>query len=122
MIRRLAEGLSRLRAVFRQRALDRDFDEELATHVDLLAERYERRGLSPTEARRQAILRIGGVRPIRDLHREARGLLWLESILQAFSHAGRSWRHAPTVAVLAAAALRDLHGCQRRALEAASVP
>jgi putative ABC transport system permease protein len=105
MMRRLVEGMSRLRALVRQRAMDRDFDEELAAHIDLLAERNERRGLSPIEARRQAILQIGGVRPTRDLHREARGLPRLESILQAFSHAGRSWRHAPTVAVLAAAAL-----------------
>jgi putative ABC transport system permease protein len=105
MIRRLAEGLSRLRALWRQRALDRDFDEELAGHLDLLRERFERRGLSPTEARRQAILQLGGVRPTQELHREARGLLWLERLLQALSHAARSCRQAPTVAVLAAAAL-----------------
>jgi putative ABC transport system permease protein len=105
MMRRLAEGMSRLRTLFRQRSLDRDFDEELATHIELLAERYARRGLSPIEARRQAILKIGGVRPTQDLHREARGLPSLESILQALSHAGRSWRNAPMVAVLAAAAL-----------------
>jgi putative ABC transport system permease protein len=105
MMRRLAEGMSRIRALLRRRALDRDFDEELSTHIELLAERYARRGLSPLEARRQAILQLGGVMPTRDLHREARGLPRLESILQAFSHAWRSWRHAPTLAVLAAAAL-----------------
>ena len=105
MMRRLAEGMSRLRALFRRRALDRDFDEELATHIDMLAERYERSGLSHMEARRRALLRIGGVTPTRDLHREARGLPRFEGILQAFSQAGRRWRHAPTVAVLTASAL-----------------
>jgi hypothetical protein len=40
MMQRLAEGLSRLVALFRRRALDRHFDEELATHIDLLTERY----------------------------------------------------------------------------------
>jgi len=105
MMRRIQETLSRLVALFRQRALDRDFEEELAAHIDLLTEQNERRGLSREEARRQAMLRIGGVRAVKELHRQARGLPRLETLGHAFSHAWRSWRHARPVALLAATAL-----------------
>lgn len=66
---------------------------------------YQRRGLSQDEARRQAILRMGGLRATRELHREARGLPRVETVVQASSQAWRSWRSAKAVAVLAATAL-----------------
>ena len=44
MIRDFLEALSRLVAVFRRRKLDQDFDDEFATHIDLLTEQNEHRG------------------------------------------------------------------------------
>lgn len=42
----------RLLEFFRLRRLDREFDEELASHVALLTEETIRRGMSPEEAHR----------------------------------------------------------------------
>ena len=89
MIRHIQEVLSRMVAICRRRTLDRDFEEEFATHIDLLTERNERRGLPRAEARRQAILQMGGVNPTEDLHREARGLRPVERFLDTLQGFGR---------------------------------
>ena len=46
---------SRSWAVVRKDRLDRDFDEELATHLELLVDEGRGRGLSHTDARREAL-------------------------------------------------------------------
>ncbi len=53
--------LAHITAFFRKRELDRDLDQELALHLDLATEDNIRRGLSPEEARRDALIRFGGV-------------------------------------------------------------
>jgi predicted permease len=94
MMRSILETFSRLVAAFRRRRLDRDFDEEFAAHVDLLAEQKEREGLPRDEARRQAILQMGGVNATKDLHREARGLPPVERLSEAVRTVGRDLIHA----------------------------
>jgi predicted permease len=94
MRRDLVEALSRLVAVFRRRTLDRDFDDEFAAHIDLLTARNERHGMSSDEARRQAILQMGGLNATRDLHREARGLPRLDRLLESVGGFGRDLMHA----------------------------
>jgi putative ABC transport system permease protein len=105
MIRRLHEALARLVAVVRRSSLDRDFDDELAAHLDLLTERNQRRGLSRDEARRQAILQVGGLNAARTLHRETRGMPRIERLIHAWRQAWRSVLSAKAPALLAAAAL-----------------
>jgi predicted permease len=105
MMQAIQEAVSRLRAVFRRDRLDQDFNDELATHLALLTEQNRRRGLPEAEARRQAIVKMGGVTQTQNLHREARGLPRIEHALHAWIHAWRSWQHAKGVALMAAAAL-----------------
>lgn len=81
MIGRLRETLARLTAVMRRRSLDAEFDEEVAAHIDLIADTFEQRGLPRSEARRRAILQMGGLNPTRDVHRDARGLPAFERAL-----------------------------------------
>ena len=90
MIRGFQEVWSRLVAVFRSRSLDEDFDEELAAHVNLLTDRNQRRGLSHQEARRQAILQVGGLNATRNLHRDTRGMPRAERVMHAWRQAWRS--------------------------------
>jgi hypothetical protein len=66
--------VARITAFFRKRDLDRDLDQELAVHLELATEDNIRRGLSPEEARRDALIRFGGVEAAREHHRDARGL------------------------------------------------
>src|SRR5262245_3877512 len=94
MIRGVQEVFSRAFTVLRRRKLDRDFDEEFATHIDLLTEQNERRGLPRHEARRQAILQVGGLNATRELHREERGLPRFERYLTALQSVGRDLAHA----------------------------
>ena len=112
MIRDIREALSRLAAVLRRGPLDREFDDEFTAHLDLLTARNEGRGLARDEARRQAILQMGGLNATRDLHREARGLPRLDRLLEAIggcrrdlTHAARSLAKAPAFTFVCVASL-----------------
>lgn len=72
----------RLRFLFRRAKLDRDFDEEMSAHLELAVEENLRRGLSPAEARRQALVRFGGLQQIKEQHREAHSLPLLETLFR----------------------------------------
>jgi putative ABC transport system permease protein len=79
---RLRQLLHHLRSFFRGAKLDRDLDAEMAAHLQFAIEDNLNRGLSPSEARRQALLRFGGPQQAREQHREARGLPLLDALLQ----------------------------------------
>jgi predicted permease len=81
--------------MFFKRELDDDFNEELAAHVEMATEDNVRAGLNPKEARRQAIIRFGGVESTRELHRDARGLPLFESFARDVRYGFRSLRHNP---------------------------
>jgi len=84
--------LARVRAVFTKRALDADFADELAHHLESQTEENIRLGMTPAEARRQAQLSIGGSEQLRELHRETRSLPWLEQSWQDLRYAVRMFR------------------------------
>ena len=71
--------VARLREFLRPATGDADFDQELDMHLAMSAEDKIRRGMSPEQARREARLELGGVTPLREAHRAARGLPWLET-------------------------------------------
>jgi hypothetical protein len=77
----LREAVNRVRSFFRKPQRDADLEAEIATHIDMAIEDNLRRGLSPLEARRQALVRFGGVEPAKQKHREARGLMKLDILL-----------------------------------------
>ena len=79
MVTGLKELAGRLRAFFRTRDLDRDFEQELESHLAMLTEDNVRRGMTPEQARREALIRVGGIASIKEQHREARGLPALDS-------------------------------------------
>jgi predicted permease len=87
--------LARLRAVFNKPALDADFAEELAQHLEAATADNLRSGLTPEEARRQAQIALGGIEQTRELHRDARGLPWLENLARDVRFAGRTLRRSP---------------------------
>jgi hypothetical protein len=83
---------SRLRAIFTKGPLDNDFSDELAAHLDLLAAENEKSGMTPDQARRAALVRVGNRESLREMHRDERGLPFLEILLQDLRYAGRSLR------------------------------
>ncbi|HEX8763609.1 MAG TPA: ABC transporter permease, partial [Candidatus Acidoferrum sp.] len=64
----------------------------MSSHLELAIEENLRRGLSPTEARRQAMLRFGGSQQAKEQHREARSLPFLETLFQDLRFAFRTLR------------------------------
>src|ERR1700722_3443743 len=78
----LRSALARMRAFANKPVRDADLDQELAAHLDFATEENLRRGLSPQEARRQALVRFGGVEQSREQQRAARGLPTLDILMQ----------------------------------------
>ena len=76
---------AKVRALCSRTRLDDDFNEELAAHVELLAAENEKAGMTPEEARRAAMVRIGGRESLREQNRDARGLPFLEVLQQDFA-------------------------------------
>jgi putative ABC transport system permease protein len=96
---------ARLGSFFRKRELDREFDEELAAHLELATQDHVRQGMSLPEARRLALMKLGGVEPSKELHRESRGLPWLDGMIQDFRFALRALRRSPGFTLTAIATL-----------------
>ncbi len=88
------ELVERVLSLFRRRQLDDDLSEELAAHLHMAVEDNIRAGMSPQEARRRAMVRLGGIEPTKELHRDARGLPSLESVAQDVRYACRSLRRS----------------------------
>jgi predicted permease len=68
--------------MFHPRLGDAEFAAELASHVEMHTDDGIRAGLSPEEARRQALIRLGGMEQTRQAYRERRTLPWLETLWQ----------------------------------------
>ena len=62
---RLRQTLNCLRAFFHKEPLDDELDAEMASHLAFAIEENLERGLSPQEARRQALIGFGGVEQAR---------------------------------------------------------
>jgi putative ABC transport system permease protein len=74
--------LARMRALSRGSDLDRDFAQELESHLDMMTDENIRRGMSRDQARRAASISLGSVASLQEQHRAARGLPGLASVLQ----------------------------------------
>lgn len=102
----IPELLTRLRFLLRRRKpadRSRDLDDELAFHIEQSTQQNIARGLSPEEARRQAILEFGAVERTREQCYQQRPAWWLGTIAQDIRYALRGFLRNPvfTVTVLA---------------------
>jgi predicted permease len=78
----LRESLQRVLSFFNNQHRDSELDAEVTAHLDLAVEENLRRGMSAEEARRQALVRFGGVVQAKEQQREARGLPWMDVLGQ----------------------------------------
>ena len=82
----------RFRGILGSRRRDADFASEMESHIALHTDAGIRNGLDPAEARRQALIRLGGVEQTRQAWRERRTLPWLESLGRDATYALRALR------------------------------
>jgi len=92
MISSIRAALARIHAFANKPVGDADLDQELASHLDFAIEENLRRGLSPEEARRLALIRFGGIEQSREQQRAARGLPTLDILLQDLRYTLRTLR------------------------------
>ena len=78
-----------------RRTQDERLSEEIQEHIALQTAENLRAGLSPVEARRQAMLKFGGVEAMKQDYRAEGGLLFVENFLQDLRFAIRSLRRTP---------------------------
>jgi putative ABC transport system permease protein len=93
--------ITRVVSLFRRRQLDRNLDEEVLNHLELLAAEYERGGMSPADARLAARRAFGDVEPMKEVYRDRRGLPWIEILRHDVTYAARQLRRAPGFALAA---------------------
>ena len=91
----------RFRGLFVARKRGEDFEAELASHIAEHVEEGVRSGLTAEQARRQALLRLGGAEQVQQAQRDQGTLLWLENLLRDTRYALRGFRRNPVFAVTA---------------------
>ncbi len=92
---------SRIRGLF----VRRELDEEIATHISLMAAEYERRGMSQKDALAAARRDFGGVTQMREAYRDQQRLPSFDSLFQDLSYALRQMRKSKVFSAAAVVTL-----------------
>lgn len=89
-----------IRNVFRKSDVEARLDAEIRSYADLLADENVAAGMTPSEARRIAIARAGGLEQIKQSVRDRRAGIGLDNLAQDIRYALRQTRRAPRFAAL----------------------
>src|SRR5687768_11752899 len=85
----------------KHRHLEIDLDDEVRAHLDLLTADYERRGMSPQDARLAARRAFGGVEQMKETYRDRRSLQWVDDGSRDLRYAIRMLARNPGLAAVA---------------------
>src|SRR5688572_1609341 len=93
--------LFRLWNVVSGRTADRELEREMASHLALLEEEFQRHGLSAEEASVAARRSFGRLDDVRNTQREARSLMWIEDLGRDLQYAKRTLLRSPSFTLAA---------------------
>ncbi|HLJ85830.1 MAG TPA: ABC transporter permease [Candidatus Angelobacter sp.] len=91
----------RVAGLFRKNRQDREFAAELESHLQMHTEDNLRNGMGPEQARREAMLQLGGLESTREAYRERGSVPWIEHLVQDVRFTLRQWRKSPGFAFTA---------------------
>jgi predicted permease len=97
--------LIRLSNFVTRRSADQRLQEEIAEHLAFQTEENLRAGMSPTEARRQAALKLGSADAIREHHHAEQSLPLIENLLFDLRYAVRMLLRSPGFSFIAIATM-----------------
>src|SRR5215212_7253584 len=95
----------RIRALLRREELEGELNEELRFHIEKEIEQNVARGMSPTEARRVALVEFGGMESAKEDCRDVRGVRLLEDLLQDLRYALRVLTKSPAFTLVSVISL-----------------
>ena len=92
---------SRIAALFSQRRLDAELEDELRAHIEIATEQNRRNGLSIEDARREALLDFGGVTQVKENYRMQRGATFFEHLGRDLRFGARRLAQSPSFTMTA---------------------
>jgi putative ABC transport system permease protein len=88
----------KLRSLLRRRQADQDLDDELRDHLDRRTEENIANGMDSAEARRAALISMGGIEQAKEHCRDQRAFAFLDALVQDLHYAFRSLWSRPAFA------------------------